>query len=187
MVSSTNLARLTKRRERFCREYIIDMNGKEAAIRAGYKPDNAKVIASSLLAEPEVRFMVSKLIEQQFERLDMTAARVLYELCCIAFSNAQDFTTIGPDGEPMLDMTKMSREQMAAIAEYTEDATGGQNDGERRLIVRRKIKTHDKVAALGLLGKHFKLFTEKMEHGFSDEVIEKLREGRQRLKTLEHK
>jgi phage terminase small subunit len=187
MVSSSNLSRVTKRQERFCREYIIDMNGKEAAIRAGYKRDNAKVIASNLLAQPEVRFLVAKLVEQTFQRLDMTAQRVLFELSCIAFSNAADFTIVGPDGEPLLDMSKMSREQMAAIAEYTEDATGGQNDGERRLIVRRKIKLHDKVAALGLLGKHFKLFVEKHEHGFTDNVIEKLREGRQRLKTLEHK
>jgi phage terminase small subunit len=185
MVSATNLARLTKRQELFCREYIIDMNGKEAAIRAGYKPDNAKVVASAMLAKPEIRFQVAKLQEKSFERLDLTAQRVLYELACIAFANAQDFTRIGPDGEPELDMSKMSREQWAAIGEYNEDATGGQNDGERRLIVRRKIKMLDKVGALGLLGKHFKLFTEKHEVGFSDEVIAKLQEGRQRV--LEHK
>lgn len=187
MVSSTNLGRLTKRNELFCREYLIDLNGKEAAIRAGYKPDNAKVVASMMLARPEIRFRIAKLQESTFERLDLTAQRVLYELACIAFTNAQDFTTVGPDGEPQLDMAKMSRDQWAAIAEYTEDATGGQNDGERKLIVRRKIKSHDKVAALGMLGKYFKLFTEKVEHSFSDEIIAKLQEGRQRVKTLEHK
>ena len=161
------------------------MNGKEAAIRAGYKPDNAKVVACMILQKPEIRFQVAKLQERVFERLDLNAQRVLYELACIAFANAQDFTTVGLDGMPELDMSKLSRDQWAAIAEYTEDATGGQNDGERRLIVRRKIKQHDKVAALGMLGKYFKLFTEKVEHGFSDEVIAKLQEGRQRV--LEHK
>lgn len=185
MVSATNSARLTKRQELFCREYILDMNGTQAAIRAGYKPDNAKVIACMMLQKPEVRFQVAKLQEKSFERLDLNAQRVLYELACIAFANAQDFTRIGEDGEPELDMSKMSREQWAAIAEYNEDSTGGQNDGERRLIVRRKIKMLDKVGALGLLGKHFKLFTEKHEHGFSDDVIAKLNEGRQRV--LEHK
>jgi phage terminase small subunit len=185
VVSATNLARLNKRQELFCREYIIDMNGTQAAIRAGYKADNAKVVACMMLQKPEIRFHVAKLQEKAFERLDLNAQRVLYELACIAFNNAQDFTTVGPDGEPQLDMRKMSRDQWAAIAEYTEDATGGQNDGERRLIVRRKIKSHDKVAALGMLGKYFKLFTEKVEHSFSDEIIAKLQEGRQRV--LEHK
>jgi phage terminase small subunit len=146
------------------------MNGKEAAIRAGYKPDNAKVVACMILQKPEIRFQVAKLQERVFERLDLNAQRVLYELACIAFANAQDFTTVGLDGMPELDMSKLSRDQWAAIAEYTEDATGGQ---------------HDKVAALGMLGKYFKLFTEKVEHGFSDEVIAKLQEGRQRV--LEHK
>lgn len=183
----TQPSRLTKRQELFCREYILDMNGTQAAIRAGYKSDNAKVIASNLLTKPDVRAAVSRLSQQASERLDLTAERVLFELCCIAFANAQDFTRLGPDGEPELDMSKMSREQWAAIAEYNEDATGGQNDGERRLIVRRKIKLNDKVAALGLLGKHFKLFTEKHEHGLSDELVAALNEGRQRVKTLEHK
>ena len=185
MVSATNTPHLNKRQELFCREYIVDMNGTQAAIRAGYKPDNAKVVACQMLQKPEIRFCVAKLQEKAFERLDLNAQRVLYELACIAFANAQDFTRVGSDGEPELDMSKMSREQWAAIAEYNEDSTGGQNDGERRLIVRRKVKMLDKVAALGLLGKYFKLFTEKVEHGFSDEVIAKLNEGRQRV--LEHR
>ena len=181
----TQPSRLTKRQERFCREYIIDMNGTAAAIRAGYKADNAKVVACNLLAKPELRSTISRLTRQANTRLDLTAERVLYELACIAFVNMQDFTRVGADGEPQLDMSNLSREQWAALNEYSEDATGGQNEGERRLVVRRKIKLNDKTAAPALLGKHFKLFTEKHEHGFSDDVIAKLREGRQRV--LEHK
>jgi phage terminase small subunit len=185
MVSSTNLSHLTKRQELFCREYVIDMNGKEAAIRAGYKSDNAKVVACQMLQKPEIRFRVAKLQELIFQRVDLNAERVLFELASIAFANLQDFTRLGPDGEPELDLSKLNREQWAALGEYTEDATGGRNDGERRLIVRRKIKLNDKTAALALLGKHFKLFTEKVEHSFSEEIIAKLQEGRQRV--LEHK
>lgn len=187
MVSATNAPRLNKRQLLFCQQYVIDMNGTQAAIRAGYKADNAKVIACMMLQKPEIRFAVAKLQEKAFERLDLTAQRVLYELACIAFANAEDFTRVGEDGMPELDLSKLGREQWAAIAEYTEDATGGQNDGERRLIVRRKIKQHDKVAALGMLGKYFKLFTEKIEHSVSDELVAKLNEGRQRVKMLEHK
>src|SRR6266403_3476430 len=186
MISATNVKRLTRRQELFCREYLVDLNGTQAAIRAGYKPDNANVVASIMLSKPGIRFRVTQLQEAVFQRIDLNAERVLFELASIAFANLQDFTRLGADGEPELDLSQLSREQWAALGEYTEDATGGQNDGERRLVLRRKIKLHDKTAALGLLGKHFKLFTEKHEHGLSDELVAALNEGRQRVKMLEH-
>ena len=187
MVSATNFSRLTKRQERFCHEYIVDMNGQEAAIRAGYKAANAKVIASTLLAKPEIRFNIAKLQRLALQRIDLTADRVLYELASVAFSNMANYMQIGPDGLPELDLSKLSKEQWAAITEFTEDSTGGQNDGERRLIVRHRIKLGSKIQALDLLAQHFKLLTQKHEHTMAEDLVAKLREGRERVRVLEHK
>ena len=42
---------LTAQRQRFVEEYLVDLNGTEAAIRAGYSPRSAKAQASQLLVD----------------------------------------------------------------------------------------------------------------------------------------
>ena len=37
---------LTPKQARFCEEYVIDLNGKQAAIRAGYSQRSAEYLAS---------------------------------------------------------------------------------------------------------------------------------------------
>jgi len=40
---------LSDKQKRFCEEYMIDMNGKQAATRTGYGPRTAEVQAARLL------------------------------------------------------------------------------------------------------------------------------------------
>ena len=51
---------LTKKQEQFCREYLVDLNGKRAAIRAGYSEKTAEVQVSKLLGN----VLVQKVIEE---------------------------------------------------------------------------------------------------------------------------
>lgn len=69
-----------QRHERFCREYIIDYIGTQAAIRAGYKPKNAKAQASELLTKPDILARVRELQQEQMERLALNADMVVLEL-----------------------------------------------------------------------------------------------------------
>lgn len=46
---------MTKRQERFIQEYLIDLNAKQAAIRAGYSPKTAQEQASRLLSNVKVQ------------------------------------------------------------------------------------------------------------------------------------
>lgn len=43
---------LRERRIRFCKEYVLDFNGTQAAIRAGYSEHTADIIANELLKDP---------------------------------------------------------------------------------------------------------------------------------------
>lgn len=178
---------LTRKQELFARLIVANPSWTqtECAIEAGFKPDNATVTASQLMVKKEVRAAISRLQRQCFERVEITAAETLREIAAIAFANLEDFVTVGPTGEPVIDLTKLQRDQWAAISEVTEDATGGDNDGERRLVLRRRLKMHPKLQALELLAKHFKLLTDKVEHDLSDRMVERLAQGRQRLKTIE--
>lgn len=44
---------LTPKQQLFVEEYLIDLNATQAAIRAGYSPNNADKIGSELLGKPE--------------------------------------------------------------------------------------------------------------------------------------
>lgn len=86
------------RDERFAREYVIDLNGEQDAIRAGYAPKSAKVTASRLLTKPNVKAIIAELAKQQADKLDLKAEKVLRELSLMGFSSMQDYIAIDDGG-----------------------------------------------------------------------------------------
>lgn len=68
---------LTDKQAAFCREYLIDLNGTQAAIRAGYSEKTAKDIAAENLAKPNIQNRIQQLINTRNERLDVDADYVL--------------------------------------------------------------------------------------------------------------
>jgi phage terminase small subunit len=73
------------REEVFAREYVIDQNGKRAAIAAGYSESTAEAQASRLLRKSKVKGLLAKLIKEKFTQLDISAERILQELARLAF------------------------------------------------------------------------------------------------------
>ena len=71
---------LTKRHSLFVKEYMKDLNGKQAAIRAGYAPACADAQAAQILSLPKVRKAVDQEMERRAKKLDITAQMVLKEL-----------------------------------------------------------------------------------------------------------
>ena len=61
--------RLTPKEQRFVQEYAIDLNGTQAAIRAGYSPKTARSIASETLQRPAVKMAVQMALRANEERL----------------------------------------------------------------------------------------------------------------------
>lgn len=55
--------KLAVKQERFVREYVKDLNGKQAAIRAGYSERSAKVTACRILTHANVQQALATLIE----------------------------------------------------------------------------------------------------------------------------
>ena len=52
---------MTDRQERFCEEYMIDLNATQAAIRAGYSPKTAREHAPRLLANVSIQNRIAEL------------------------------------------------------------------------------------------------------------------------------
>lgn len=73
--------------ERFCREYVLDYNGTNAAKRAGYKEKSARQQASKLLGSDEIRERIRELQDEIVKNLAVTQSYVVQQLvdtynCC---------------------------------------------------------------------------------------------------------
>lgn len=156
---------LTEFQKRFVSEVIISpANVSDAVRRAGYKGKNAGVRGTQLMSNPEIADAVAAAQKKVCDKLEITAERVLQELAVLGFATMDDYTELDEDNGLRLNLSKTTRQQRAAIAEFTEDSTGGSGDGERKAVLRTKIKLWDKTRGLELLGKHLKLFTDVVKH-----------------------
>lgn len=72
--------KLTPKQDTFCREYIIDLNGTQAAIRAGYSKRTAVVQGSRLLMNANVSERIQTLMAERAERAQRSADDVLRDI-----------------------------------------------------------------------------------------------------------
>lgn len=110
---------LTAKQQAFVREYLIDLNATQAAIRAGYSAKTAGAIGEENLRKPEITAAVQEAMDARAQRTEITADYVL--------------------------------ETIRGTIERC-NAKGEQYDP------RSVLKGAE------LLGKHLKLFTDKVEH-----------------------
>lgn len=151
------------RYERFAREYVIDLNATRAAKAAEYSEATAASKGSQLLKIVKVRRRIDQLLSERASKLSISAEKVVEELARLAFSNMQDYTRTDADGKPVLDLSKLTRDQFAAVQEIREDTTGGSGDGERKVVVRTTLKLSDKTKNLELLGRHLGMFQDNLK------------------------
>jgi phage terminase small subunit len=67
---------LTAKQARFVEEYLVDLNGKQAAIRAGYTSKTAEVQASRLLRHATVQAALKAAMQARSKRTTVAANRV---------------------------------------------------------------------------------------------------------------
>jgi len=88
-ITSTGAA---ERKARFVEEYLKDLNGTQAAIRAGFSKASARVTASRLLRNAAVRAAIAAAKTARTERTGIDADRVLQETELLAFSDIEHYT-----------------------------------------------------------------------------------------------
>jgi len=85
------MSKLTAKQSAFVKEYLIDLNGAKAAIRAGYSKNSAKEISSENLTKPNILQAIEKAMKKRSDRVEITADMVLKELGSIAFSKNDEY------------------------------------------------------------------------------------------------
>jgi phage terminase small subunit len=154
------------RHEAFARAIVEGSSGRAAYGAAGYRAKGAvaDANASRLLTNAKVSARIAELKGAAAQASTIEAARVLTELAKLAFANMADYMRVGPDGDPVLDFSKLTRDQAAALVEVTvEDYLDGRGEDARQ-VRRVKFKLASKLLALELLGKHLGLFKDRIEH-----------------------
>jgi len=159
---------LTDKQEMFCREYLIDLNATQAAIRAGYSEKTAPTIACENLIKPNVQQRIAELKAERNDRIDVDADYVLKRLFEIDQMDVLDILLANGELKPIKDWPKVWRTSLSGmdVTEMAGDSAG----------LLKKIKWPDKVKNLELLGKHVEVqaFKEqtKTEHTVPEEFAE---------------
>ncbi|MDE1492907.1 terminase small subunit [Xenorhabdus bovienii] len=138
---------LTDKQEMFCREYLVDLNATQAAIRAGYSEKTANRIAAQLLSKLDIQNRISELKTGRNEEVGINATYVLKRLVEIDQMDVLDILTDGGELKPVKDWPKVWRTTLSGM----EVVEMGSQDTTALL---KKIKWPDKVKNLELLGKH---------------------------------
>lgn len=170
--------KLDSRQRRFCEEYLKDLNGTDAAIRAGYSKRSASSIAYQLMQKSQVLELIQALQEKRSERTAIDADYVLRRLADIDQLDIADILDGQGNALPIHEWPKVWRQSISGV-DLQELMTG---DIE---TVIRKIKWPDKVKNLELLGKHVSVnaFREQLDVNVNVSLAERMKKARERVST----
>lgn len=150
------MGKLNEKQLRFIDEYLIDLNAKQAAIRAGYSPKTAEQQGSRLLSHAKVSAAVADRQKQRAERTQITQERVLQELAKIGFMDIRSLFS----GGALRSVDNLDDAAAGAIAsiELLSKPGAPDEDGNREIELVHKVKLWDKLSALEKIGKHLGMF-----------------------------
>lgn len=71
---------MNDKQKQFCEEYIIDLNGTQAAIRAGYSKKTARAIANELLTKLDIQEYIQKIKNKRSERVKYSQDELMRDI-----------------------------------------------------------------------------------------------------------
>lgn len=133
------MSNLTPKQLMFVKEYMVDLNGTQAAIRAGYSKKTANEQAARLLANVSVAAAVKEEIENRMKRVDISADYVL---------------------NTIVETVERCKQEIEPIYEGTGD--------NKRFTGEFRFDSTAVLKGAELLGRHLKLWTDKVENTGKD-------------------
>ncbi len=146
---------LSKKQRIFIDEYLKCWNATRAAIKAGYSEHSARTIGCENLTKPNI----SEEIQRRLDESAMSADEVIQAVGEIGRADISDFIEIDEKTGRIknIDFSKAKKAgKLHLIKSITPTANG------------LKVELHDRMRALELMGKRYKLFTDRVEHTGED-------------------
>ncbi len=178
------MSKLTLKQEKFCEEYLVDLNATQAAIRAGYSEKRAKETGCENVTKRNIQEKIQELRKEVSKNTGITVERVLEEEALIAFYDLREIfdsdegTPISPHELP----EKVAR-ALAGI-EVTERVLKSFDGVGSVVEVKYKYKFNDKGRALERIGRHLGMFqAEKLNDEDVDRVAERIVAARKRVES----
>lgn len=171
--------------QRFADEYLLSGNATQSAILAGYSEKTARTTGRRLLQNDAVAEYLSRQQNKASEKTLTRREKIIAELEKLAFANIEDFTTLDADGRRIIDFSRATREQLAALQSlktktrhiYTPK---GEHIGTEH---NDQFNMADKYRGLELLGKVEGMFQEDKVKVTID-VADRLLSARARLQRI---
>jgi phage terminase small subunit len=159
------MADLTAKQLRFVDEYLVDLNGTQAAIRAGYAEKSASVEGARLLANAKVASLVAERFAARSEKTGIDAEWVLKRLAMEATADFGDLFEDDGALKPVKDWPLIWRQGLVAGVDVVEEFETVDGKKERVGLV-RKVRLSDRIKRIELIGKHVDVqaFRERVAH-----------------------
>lgn len=144
---------LTLKQSMFVKEYLIDFNGTQAAIRAGYSEHTAHQAAYENLRKPEIKALIDREIKERAQRATWDADAVLLRLSQELTADIADLFDDNGHLLPVKQWPMIFRTGLVAGIDI-EEFTNVDDMGDLVPGIVRKVKLSDRAKRIEMLGKH---------------------------------
>lgn len=147
------MAKLTAKQQRFCDEYLIDLNATQAAIRAGYSEKTAAVIANENLRKPNISEYIEKRMAAKQEELIADQDEVLRYLSSVMRRQLKESVVV----------TLQTKTEKWVKDEDTGKLKKQTITQDEAAVIEIPARLSDSNKAAELLGKAYGIYTDKVD------------------------
>lgn len=128
--------KMTPKQQRFCDEYLVDLNATQAAIRAGYSENTARQQGAENLAKPYIKAYIAERMAEKEDELIAKQDEVIKYLTAVLRGESQSEVVV----------------------------VEGQGDGwSEAKLLQKAPDEKERLKAAELLGKRYGLYTDKVQ------------------------
>ncbi len=145
---------MTKNQKLFVDEYLVDLNATRAYKKAYLNiknDDTARVNASRLLTNANIKNEIEKRMKDREKRTEVTQDKVVKELARLAFTDRTSIVKVASGSLKIKSFDELTEDQKACISGAKETKFG------------IEVTFYNKEKALEMLGRHLGLFNDKLE------------------------
>ena len=167
---------LNPRRATFAHQFVYGPNAGrpgKCAEAAGYSERSAQSTASLLLRDPKVKTEIARLLARKHAKLEISSDKVLQEIARLAYMDPRKL--FKSNGE-LIPVTELPDDIAGSVAGIEVEA------GKHGTKV-TKVKLADKGQNLERLGRHLKLFTDRLEIDIGGNLADLLDAARKRTRA----